>query len=620
MAPTAPAPSADPASAQSLENPVLSTKDVEFRAEVIYFVVVDRFFDGDPNNNTGVDPTLTDDSRTDWGKYWGGDLQGVIDKLDYLQKLGVTAVWLTPLFEQIERMVWDAAPIHGYWAKDWKRLNRRWVSNDEEVRALFLENTVFDRLVEALHARGMKLVFDIVCNHSSPDVNGIKGRLYDDGKLIADFHDDKNHWYHHYGSVEDWDSDWQVKNCELAGLATFNENNTDFRNYVKSSIRQWLDKGIDAVRIDTVKHMPLWFWQEFSADMLSHKPDLFLFGEWIYSHPEIAPSVEFANKSGVSMLDFGFAMALRQCLGQHHPRGFALLEDIFAQDDKYRCSTELVTFVDNHDMPRFGSLNPDHGALRLAMVVLYLARGIPCVYYGTEQHLHVDENGGNDPYNRPMMASFDEEAPLFRDMAALARVRHENLAVQFGRHRERFVSPDVYVFTRHYQGAHACVIVNRADEVILPRVDTDLPDGTYRCQLTGRELTITNGGLDELRVYSQEAIVLSVEAAPCVARAVARIQFNGFRTAAGQQVFVLGDRPELGEWDLGRAVRLEYIHANLWQGDVCFEASAGQPIAYKFVVIDESTDPVSAVRENRTVRRRVAPLAGVAKWRDVWEE
>jgi cyclomaltodextrin glucanotransferase len=320
------------------------------------------------------------------------------------------------------------------------------------------------------------------------------------------------------------------------------------------------------------------------------------------------------------MLDFGFAMALRQCLGQNDERGFALLEEIFAQDYKYRCSTELVTFVDNHDMPRFGSLNPDHGALRLAMVVLYLARGIPCVYYGTEQHLHVDENGGNDPYNRPMMESFDQEAPLYRDMATLARVRHDNLAVQFGRHRERFVSPDVYVFTRHYQGAHACVVVNRAGEVTLPRVETGLPDGEYRCTLTGRTLTITNGGFDNLLVYSQEAIVLSVEAVPCVAPSVARIQFNGFPTAAGQNVFVLGDTPELGEWDLGRAVRLEYIHENLWQGDVCFEQSAGQPIAYKFVVLDETPGAASTIRENRTVRRRIAPVSGVAKWRDVWEE
>jgi cyclomaltodextrin glucanotransferase len=494
------------------------------------------------------------------------------------------------------------------------------VSNDDEVRALFLENTVFDRLVAALHERGMKLVFDVVCNHSSPDVNGTKGQLFDDGKLIADFNDDKNDWYHHYGSVQDWSSAWQVQNCELAGLATFNENNNEFRAYVKASIRQWLDKGIDALRVDTVKHMPLWFWQEFSADMRSHKPDVFLFGEWIYSHPSVAASVEFANQSGLSMLDFGFAMALRACLGTNDPRGFGLLEEIFAADVVYRCSTELVTFVDNHDMPRFGSLNPDEGALRLALVVLLMARGVPCLYYGTEQGLHDDTNGGNDPYNRPMMTSWDTENPLYRTIATLSRVRRENVAVQHGSHRQRFVTPDAYVFTRRYQDARVCVFVNRGDDVTLPRIEVDLPDGEHVCVLTGRTIAVTHGGVDDVSLGAREALVLVVDQAARPFTSLARVQINGFKTSPGQVLAITGDAPELGEWDLGRAVRLEYIHDNLWQGGVRFDVSSGKPVAYKFVVFDDSPGLASAQRENRTVRRRVVPVDGVAKWRDIWEE
>src|SRR5688572_16858405 len=101
----------------------LGVTDIEFRGELIYFIVVDRFFDGDPNNNSGQDPKLYDPERKDYGKYWGGDLQGVIEKLGYLEQMGVTAVWLTPLFEQIEAMVWDSAPIHGYWTRDFKRIH-----------------------------------------------------------------------------------------------------------------------------------------------------------------------------------------------------------------------------------------------------------------------------------------------------------------------------------------------------------------------------------------------------------------------------------------------------------------------------------------------------------------
>ena len=92
----------------------LYTRDIEFRQETIYFIVVDRFHDGDPTNNEGPNPELYDPEGKNWGKYWGGDLQGVIDKLDYLKDMGVTAVWLTPLFEQVEALFVEQAAIHGY--------------------------------------------------------------------------------------------------------------------------------------------------------------------------------------------------------------------------------------------------------------------------------------------------------------------------------------------------------------------------------------------------------------------------------------------------------------------------------------------------------------------------
>lgn len=89
---------------QELDLDFLFTRDIEFRQETIYFIVVDRFYDGDPNNSEGPNPELYDQNQEEWGKYWGDDLQGIIEKLDYLKNLGVTAVWLTPLFEQVENL------------------------------------------------------------------------------------------------------------------------------------------------------------------------------------------------------------------------------------------------------------------------------------------------------------------------------------------------------------------------------------------------------------------------------------------------------------------------------------------------------------------------------------
>ena len=140
-----------------------------------------------------------------------------------------------------------------------KRINPRFLANDEANS--LTKCTTLNRLIKAAHDRDLKLILDIVCNHSSPDVNGSKGVLYDDGVPIADFYNDWNNWYHHNPEITDWEDEWQLLYGEMAGLATFNESNLDFRNYIKSAIKQWLDRGVDALRIDTVKHMPIWFWQ-----------------------------------------------------------------------------------------------------------------------------------------------------------------------------------------------------------------------------------------------------------------------------------------------------------------------------------------------------------------------
>jgi cyclomaltodextrin glucanotransferase len=118
-------------SESELDLEFLYTRDIEFRQETIYFIVVDRFYDGDRENNEGPNPELYDPEGKDWGKYWGGDLQGVINKLDYLKDMGVTAVWLTPLFEQVEALFVEQAAIHGYWTKDFKRLNPRFIAKGD---------------------------------------------------------------------------------------------------------------------------------------------------------------------------------------------------------------------------------------------------------------------------------------------------------------------------------------------------------------------------------------------------------------------------------------------------------------------------------------------------------
>ena len=596
----------------------LYTRDIEFRQETIYFIVVDRFYDGDPANNEGPNPELYDPEGKDWGKYWGGDLQGVIDKLDYLKDMGVTAVWLTPLFEQVEALFVEQAAIHGYWTKDFKRLNPRFIAkgdNPSVNQTQETKDTVFDKLVYELHQRKMKLVLDIVCNHSNPDFSGKKGELYDDGVKVADFNDDTNNWYHHYGEVQNWEDEWQVQNCELSGLATFNENNIAYRSYIKSAIKQWLDRGVDALRVDTVKHMPIWFWQEFTADILTHRPDVFIFGEWIYSDPRNDLSVEFVNESGMTILDFGLCVAIREVLGEVASAGFQLIQDVLNLDHRYYGATELITFIDNHDMPRFQSLNGDRQMLSLAICLMMTTRGIPCIYYGTEQYLHDDTDGGNDPYNRPMMEQWDTDSPIYRDVRLLSGLRRLNPAISMGSQWQKNLTADVYCYVRRYRDSVVFVAMNRGNSVIVEAVDTELPDGEHTEVLSRRKFEVKEGMLYNLELGAQEVMIFSRVGEQVKAKTIVRAQLNNVKSQPGERIVVIGDCPELGNWDISKAYPLEYINTNTWFGEIPFNESAGKLIAYKYALLREGMSPL---RENLVSRRWVLASEGTVKWRDKW--
>ncbi|MCC3515398.1 alpha-amylase family glycosyl hydrolase [Microcoleus sp. PH2017_18_LLB_O_A] len=596
----------------------LYTRDIEFRQETIYFIVVDRFHDGDSANNAGPNPELYDPESKDWGKYWGGDLQGVIDKLDYLKDMGVTAVWLTPLFEQVEALFVEQAAIHGYWTKDFKRLNPRFIAkgdNPSVNQTQETKDTVFDKLVDELHQRKMKLVLDIVCNHSNPDFSGKKGELYDDGVKIADFNDDKDNWYHHYGEVQNWEDEWQVQNCELSGLATFNENNIAYRSYIKSAIKQWLDRGVDALRVDTVKHMPIWFWQEFTADILTHRPDVFIFGEWIYSDPRNDLSVEFVNESGMTILDFGLCVAIREVLGQGAEAGFQLIQDVLNLDHRYYGATELITFIDNHDMPRFQSLNADRQMLRLAINLIMTSRGIPCLYYGTEQYLHDDTEGGNDPYNRPMMEKWDTDSPIYRDVRLLSGLRRLNPAISMGSQWQKYLTADVYCYVRRYRDSVVFVAMNRGDSVTVEAVDTELPDGEHTEVLSRRKFEVKDGMLYNLELGDREVMIFSRVGERVKGKTIVRAQLNSVKSQPGERIVVVGDCPELGNWDISKAYPLEYINTNTWFGEIPFNESAGKLISYKYALLREGRSPL---RENLVCRRWVLASEGTVKWRDKW--
>ena len=597
-----------------------------FNDSVIYFAVVDRFHNGHAGNDAGCNPDSCDPTHTDWFKYWGGDLSGVAQKLDYLKELGCSALWLTPIFDQIDGLVdvegRGMAGYHGYWAKDFKRLDEHLAGSHEDVRVFASENTVVDRLVRSMRDLDMKLVLDIVRNHSSPsqrvDTGGrpTKGEIYDDGKLLTSYDDDKLGWYHRNGGVHDWNNKGQVETAELAGLADFNESKIGYRNYIKDAMRLWLDKGVDAFRVDTVKHMPQWFWQEFVSDMVFHKPDLFIFGEWFQGGCYDGLSVNFANKSGMGMLDFALQRGLEECLAKNNGQGFELVENVFKQDHLFDDCRHLVTFIDNHDMPRFMSAGASERRVDMALALILTCRGTPCIYYGTEQYLHNDTNGGADPYNRPMMEKWDTATPAFRLVKRLAALRRENPAIQRGSHRQKYLSPDAYAYTRVYRGSCCLTVFNRGPETRLTLEKIELPDGIYKDLLSDRAVTVRDGRIENLAM-GRDSVFVAAYRAPVREKGAMEITFvlNGFRTEYGQHVKVIGNCPELGGWDLEKGFRLEYINENMWLGNIAMPESAGKPIVYKFVV---EKDGDGVLYENRPAHSRLLPGEGFMELQHRW--
>jgi cyclomaltodextrin glucanotransferase len=372
---------------------------------------------------------------------------------------------------------------------------------------------------------------------------------------------------------------------------------------------------VDALRVDTVKHMPVWFWQEFVSDIQTHKPSIFIFGEWGFGNAKDGRSPDFANDSGMSILDFGFCESIRQSLANNSSEGFHLVQNILELDSNYDTATELITFIDNHDMQRFQSLNSDPYILRMAIILLMTSRGIPCIYYGTEQYLHNDTNGGNDPYNRPMMDRWDTDTQVYRDIQLLSKLRRLNPAISLGSQVEKYLNPDVYCYLRRYRDSRCFVAINKGNPITIDVKNTELEDGEYNCILTQRQFEVKKGEISGLSLGNKEVILLSYIGERVKGKTIVRAQLNGIKTQLGETVVVIGDCPELGNWDISKAYSLEYINQNTWFGEIPFNESAGKAICYKYAIVRNDQE---VVRENLVSRRWILVDKGTVKWKDRW--
>jgi glycosidase len=570
----------------------------DFREETIYFLLTTRFFDGDADNNYYNRDRLELGDPT-----WRGDFKGLIDQLDYIHDtLGFTAIWITPVVENRSGL-----DYHGYHGYDFTRVDPRLESPGASFQDLICE----------VHRRGMRLVLDIVINHSSN--YGLRGQVHnlrapikyyrktgafpsddpdypyqthlgdyrspnredDDNPLapqvfrdadpqaeheidcpvcgqripIADFGGYQNHdpnhffnipadrlddtWYHQAGFMAggDWESPLSLQQKHMAGdCIDLNTEHPAVQQYIVDAYNRYLDMGVDALRVDTVKHIERGNLLEYVNAFKAHKPGLFVFGEnlvkgtgwgtcldgsdngpaeirpWWYTRLTQDPCGGGGHDdSGFSVLDFSLMSTFRDNLSQGR---FGGLGGVFGRDDLYGDATRLVTFIDNHDVGpqndwkyRFAGSDT---ALASALNLIFLARGIPALFYGTEiRFMAGAEIDGNDaPHATSGRAYFGdhllpparaatEAHPFVSHIKRLNQIRAASEALQKGRMSHFGESDNSAWFVRNFEDrAYAVVGMSQGGDDLSVG---GLPAGHWVDAITGE--TADTGDAGTLRFH-----------------------------------------------------------------------------------------------------------------------
>jgi glycosidase len=466
---------------------IAGVQAADFKRDVIYQIMTDRFFDGSTaNNNPSQSSGLYDSTRTNWRLYWGGDLDGIQQKMSYLAGLGVTAIWISPPVDNLNTNIPDGqgnptASYHGYQARDFKRIEEHFGDSSNTW-------TAFDNLVAAAHQNGIRIIIDFAPNHSTQDNAGEYGALYDNGSFVGNYTNDPNGYFHHNGNISNWNDRYQLQYYALFDLADLNQEHSTIDGYLKAAAQLFQQHGVDGFRVDAIKHAN-WGWEYSLTNSIYTYGDSFIFGEWYQGNtadPLYHDSYKFANKSGMSMLDFPLNTAIRNVFGSNS--NFSEIDGVISQESgNFTWKEDLVTFIDNHDMSRFLTLNNNNNRLHEALAFVLTTRGIPCIYYGTEQYLHNDTSGGGDPYNRPMMPGFSTTTTAYQLIGSLATLRRNNPAIPYGSMGQRWINNDVYIFERKFFGSVVLVAINKNEtsSYSIGGLNTSLPVGSYGDYLSG---------------------------------------------------------------------------------------------------------------------------------------
>ncbi len=440
----------------------------------IYFIMTDRFSDGDTSNdNYGGFNANTSDPHA----WHGGDFQGIINHLDYIKNMGFTAIWITPVVMQH-----DEDAYHGYWGYDF-------YSIDGHLGTMSMLQT----LVQQAHSRNIWVMLDVVANHT--------GAYNYTAPTFPNYSQ-----YHHNGNIADYNNQWDVENQDVAGLNDLNQDDSTTRSTLLNNIN-WLvtTTGVDGLRVDTVRHVPKTFWSDYAKSA-----NTFTIGEVFNGDP--AYDGDYTHYLD-AVLDYPMYYTIHDVFGQN--QSMHNISSRYASDSDYRDPSTNGVFIDNHDVDRFlcdDSGNPSATwdkwpQLELALAFTFSSRGIPIMYYGTEQGF----TGCADPANREdMFNSFNTSSTLYNYVAKLNYVRNSNPALQNGVQYEKWVDDTFYAYEREKAGSNVFVALNNcwcSRTVTIPNLDNFTSGQTLHDGLTGTAYQLSGNSIT-LTLNSHQAVEL----------------------------------------------------------------------------------------------------------------
>ncbi|GGJ27326.1 starch-binding protein [Deinococcus roseus] len=475
-----------------------------WKEQTIYFVLTDRFFNGNTSNDNGNNNKAGDTKDLSNPMGWhGGDLAGIKQKIEsgYFNQMGFTAIWLTPVYLQVPAVMANDGPNAGKWHAGYAGY---WSEDFFSVEPHMGSLQDLKDLVTAAHAKGLYVIQDMVVNHAGYN---------------AQLKTQHANWFHS-GSCPTWND----VTCPLSGLPDFNQEVTEARDYLNNSTRFWVDQtGIDAIRMDTMKHVYDSYWpQYFASGGPADTSKVWTVGEvFDYSPDNLA---RYMRLGSPSVFDFALQKAMVDSLGK---RGsLDAISGVLAQDSKYPDAGRLTTFLDNHDIRRFMSEgieigipeNEQRERLDAATSLMYMVRGTPSIYYGTEIYM----KGKGDPYNNPagqtnredMNFSATSSSAMVARLTALNKARKDNKALTGGNYSELWKpngGTNLLAFSRNLSGQPSVVVlVNGSDQTIDL---AGLGGITVGSALTaGSALTEITGKSNNLSLNAQGKLVGSIPA------------------------------------------------------------------------------------------------------------